>query len=564
MKSDLGTQFLKFYKTPLPKSDFVSSSASPTSPFATMKKYILQRYVLREHLGPFFFGFSVITLIFLLNLLFRELSRILSKGLAWNIVLEFFALNMAWIVALAVPMAVLMAALMAFGRLSADNELTAMKAGGVSLYRIIAPVLLAAVFVALGMIWFNNAVLPEFNHRARLLGGDIARKKPGVSIEPGVWYDRIPNYGLLVQKIEDSLKTNGVEASNAGVTIAHNLLIVDQSEAEHSRNISAQRGYIELNPHLGALVLTLFDGEVQEIDIRKPEEFRRIAFPKHVLSIAVDDMFLRRSESEYRGDREKSAQQMRQEVKGTQEQMATSLNQLNEYAGRDLYRAFGTSFAVAGPMFDSLLVGTPVFPLAVNQQTDPDGFDRWRSGAPGNAAPTARFEASRPMPTGTGAAARQKADSTTGSFEQKSAQQKQQRLANLLSHERQLLYTIDNQLSLIRSFERSANSLLVEIHKKYSIPVACLVFVVIGAPLGFMARRGGIATGGGLSLGFFLLYWTFLIGGEDLADRQIISPFLAMWAANFVVGAAGLYLLWRAAKDNIAMDFAKLMWWRRK
>jgi lipopolysaccharide export system permease protein len=89
------------------------------------------------------------------------------------------------------------------------------------------------------------------------------------------------------------------------------------------------------------------------------------------------------------------------------------------------------------------------------------------------------------------------------------------------------------------------------------------VFVIVGAPLGFMARRGGIATGGGVSLGFFLLYWFFLIGGEDLADRQIVSPFLAMWAANFVVGAAGLYLLWLAAKDGLGMDFAKLMWWRR-
>lgn len=526
-----------------------------------MKKYILQRYVLREHVGPFFFGFSVITLIFLLNLLFRELSRILSKGLPWNVVLEFFALNMAWIVALAVPMAVLMATLMAFGRLSADNELTAMKAGGASLYRIIAPVLLAAVFVALGMIWFNNAVLPDSNHRARLLAGDIARKKPGVSIEPGVWYDRIPNYGLLVQSIEDSLKTNGAEASSANVTIAHNLLIVDQSDAEHSRNISAQRGYIELNPHLGALVLTLFDGEVQEIDIRKPEEFRIIAFPKHVLSIAVDDMFLRRSESEYRGDREKSAQQMQREVTATQEQMTTSLKQLNEYAGRDLYRSFGTSLGVAGQSFDSLLVGTPVFPLMASQQNNPDGFGSWRSVPPGNAAPATRFEVSRPIPIGAEAFTRRKADSTA---EKKSVQQRRQRLANLLSHERQILYTIDNQLSLIRSFERTANSLLVEIHKKYSIPVACLVFVVIGAPLGFMARRGGIATGGGLSLGFFLLYWTFLIGGEDLADRQIISPFLAMWAANFVVGAAGLYLLWRAAKDNIALDLGKLMWWRRK
>jgi lipopolysaccharide export system permease protein len=80
-----------------------------------------------------------------------------------------------------------------------------------------------------------------------------------------------------------------------------------------------------------------------------------------------------------------------------------------------------------------------------------------------------------------------------------------------------------------------------------------------------MVRRGGIATGGGLSLGFFLLYWTFLISGEDLADRQIISPFLAMWAANLIVGAAGLYLFWRAAKDRLALDFTRLWrWWKTR
>jgi lipopolysaccharide export system permease protein len=531
-----------------------------------MKKYILQRYVLREHIGPFFFGFSVITLIFLLNLLFRELSRILSKGLPWNVVLEFFALNMAWIIALAVPMAVLVAALMAFGRLSADNEITAMKAGGVSLYRIITPVLFAAVLVAIGMIWFNNAVLPDFNHRARLLAGDIARKKPGVSIEPGVWYDRIPNYGLLVQKIEDSVKTNGAHAGNASVTIANNLLIVDQNDPDHIRNISAQRGYIELKPHLGALVLTLFDGEMQEIDIRKPEEIRRIAFPKHVLSIGVDDMFLRRSESEYRGDREKSAPQMRSEVQAAQEQIDTHLNQLREIVARDLYRMFGTSFGIAGQTLDSLLARTPIFSLSATLQADPGDLSAWRQVTPGRVLPKPgenRSKASQFRPTRTGAASEQKPDSAANSIEKFLAQQRQQRLAGLLSHERQILYTLDNQLGIVRSFRRTTKSLLVEIHKKYSIPVACLVFVIIGAPLGFMARRGGIATGGGLSLGFFLLYWAFLIGGEDLADRQIISPFLAMWSANFVVGAAGLYLLWRAAKENFTMDFTKLWRWEK-
>ena len=90
----------------------------------------------------------------------------------------------------------------------------------------------------------------------------------------------------------------------------------------------------------------------------------------------------------------------------------------------------------------------------------------------------------------------------------------------------------------------------VEIHKKYSIPMACIVFVLIGAPLGIMARQGGMAIGGGLSMVFFLIFWAFLIGGEQLADRMIIGPVFAMWAPNDIVGIGGIYLVIRSVKET--------------
>ena len=277
-----------------------------------MRAFILSRYILREHIGPFFFAFFTITLLFLLNMLFRELSRILSKGLAWNVVLEFFVLNMAWMIALSVPMAVLTATLMAFGRMAADNEVAAMESSGVSIYAIIAPVLVAAALLSGGLVWFNNNVLPDFNHRTRLLASDIARKRPTINIEPGVWYDDIPNYGLLVQELEDSANT----------TKARNLLINDYTSPTMSRTISARRGTIGMDSVRAAMVFTLHDGEMQEIDMQKPSEFRRVIFPKHVISIVVDDMFLNRSASEYRGDREKSAQEMRQDIVNHQKESA--------------------------------------------------------------------------------------------------------------------------------------------------------------------------------------------------------------------------------------------------
>jgi lipopolysaccharide export system permease protein len=81
------------------------------------------------------------------------------------------------------------------------------------------------------------------------------------------------------------------------------------------------------------------------------------------------------------------------------------------------------------------------------------------------------------------------------------------------------------------------------VHKKYSIPTACVVFILVGAPLGILIRQRGWAVAGGLSFGFFMIYWICLIGGEILADRQIITPFLAMWSPNIIVGIIAMILV---------------------
>lgn len=102
-----------------------------------------------------------------------------------------------------------------------------------------------------------------------------------------------------------------------------------------------------------------------------------------------------------------------------------------------------------------------------------------------------------------------------------------------------------NQKNFERANNKQADMYLVEIYKKYSIPFACIIFVLVGAPLGIITRRGGFGVAAGMSLGFFLLYWACLIGGEKLADRELISPFLSMWAANFLLGLTGLFLVFR-------------------
>jgi Predicted permeases len=132
-------------------------------------------------------------------------------------------------------------------------------------------------------------------------------------------------------------------------------------------------------------------------------------------------------------------------------------------------------------------------------------------------------------------------------------------LARQIRIHQNLLQRIKSEHEINRSYELTNNKLLVEIYKKYSIPFACIVFVLIGAPLGIMARRGNMAVGGGISLVFFIIYWVFLIGGEELADRDLISPFLSMWLANFIVGGFGIYLLIRTAKEASFIHFDVFM-----
>jgi lipopolysaccharide export system permease protein len=108
------------------------------------------------------------------------------------------------------------------------------------------------------------------------------------------------------------------------------------------------------------------------------------------------------------------------------------------------------------------------------------------------------------------------------------------------------------------------NRFLVEVHKKYSIPVACLVFVLIGAPLGIKARSGGMGMGTAYSMAFFLIYWACFIGGETLADKNIISPFWAMWTPNILVGAFGILLLIAAVRETTPFSYNWLGSWAKR
>ena len=166
---------------------------------------LLNRYIQKELFFPFCYSLIIIIFILFTNFLLRAVDRFLGKGIDLLTILEYLFFNLAWIVSLAVPMAVLIAALMTFGRMSEDNEINAMRSSGISFLKIIRPAIMFGVIICMLLIYFNNFILPEMNFRARLLSGDIYRKRPGLNINPGHFIDEIPDYSMIIRGKKDDV-----------------------------------------------------------------------------------------------------------------------------------------------------------------------------------------------------------------------------------------------------------------------------------------------------------------------------------------------------------------------
>ena len=412
----------------------------------------------------------MITFILFVNFLLRAIDKFLGKGLDLIIILEYLFLNLAWILALSVPMAVLLATLMTFGRLSEDNEINAMRASGIGFLNIMRAPVLFGIIITLLLIYFNNFILPEMNFKARLLSGDIYRKRPDMNIEPGIFLDNLPDYSMIV-------------GGKSKKGIMSDVRIFSKGNKEAQTSIRASTG--NLSTLEDAFLLTLFNGEIHELGQKDYTNYRRIIFDKHVINIPAKDLLLNRRDSTNRSDREMTVPMMLKKINSYEKRLNIVSNRLSG----NFYRTIG----------DSILPSS----IEQGEQFIENNLYKIRK------------------------------DTTLTKVQ---IIKKEKRLKNL---ERQ----INNEFNLIKSYKKSKNKYEVEIHKKFSIPVACILFVLLGAPLGVMSKKGGFAVSTSLSFGFFLIYYVLLIGGEEMADRNILSPPVGMWTPNLIILLIAFYLL---------------------
>ena len=262
--------------------------------------YILNKHILKSHIGPFLFGSLLVIFLFLFQFILKYLDQLVGKGLSYWVITQLVVLNVAWMVVLAVPMGVLFSTLMTFGNLSANHEVTIIKASGGSLLKMMAPVMIAGSLVAIFLFWFNDYVLPSANHKAKSLFEDIRRTKPTFNVEAGQFATDLDGYTILARNVDTATGT------------LFDVTIYDNTKSKAVSIANADTGLIKFNSNYSRLVLELTNGEAHQLVPLDINNYRKVKFNKYEVSVPVEGFSFEKSNPNFtsKGDREMMVAEM--------------------------------------------------------------------------------------------------------------------------------------------------------------------------------------------------------------------------------------------------------------
>lgn len=528
---------------------------------------IISRYILREHVGHLVFWLTALTSLLLLQYVARQLDKLVGKGLPWRVIGEFLVLSLPFTVAMTLPMALLMSTLQAFGRLSAEHEVTAFKASGIGVRKLMAPVLMASAVLSLLMIGFNDQVLPRANHRLAILLGDIVSVRPTVGLQAQVLKPVNETFYMRVGWIDD--KSNRMREVE----------IYDLQNSEERKSVYADSGTFTLSPDSVDLQLVLYDGEQFQFPKGDSRQLQRTAFREQVLRVkgVARGFSATGSQGQYKGEREQSICELQQEYElralEYESRRQRWINQLRAEAAESgsadsvmrvprprpahgglatLYcktipALFAPRTAEAAPAPDNAarLLALGQDPV-VQDSTQPDTVVRPGAGPDGLLLPTVGpdglpvdgLEADgQPVPTDEQA--------TRDSIEAAAARQQALDQANMPPP---AIFAVTQEALAEALYQMS--SYAVEVQKKFALSIACFVFVLFGPPIALRFPRGGLGMTLGISLVVFGAYYVCLMAGETLADKGRLDPVIAMWGANVLFTIVGLVMFARVERTT--------------
>lgn len=440
--------------------------------------------------------FAVVMFILLMQFVWKYIDDFVGKGLDWYLILELMFYVAVTLVPMALPLAILLASIMTFGNLAESYELTALKSSGMSLQKVMKPLIYTTMLMAIGAFLFANYILPVANLKMGTLLYDITHQKPSLDIKEGVFYNGIQDFTIKVAK------------KDAKKNILYNIVIYDHTQRQgNNKVVMAKEGVMKMSSDENFLLITLRDGNsYEEVVSQNNKGFKpltRTSFKEETIVMDMRDFkMIRTDESLFKDNYQMmNIAQLSNEIdtliKENQERKFNIITQVNK--------------------------NFHLFSDSVNTVESPDSLT--------------------------------KAMLLQKNWLNVYTEEEQKRIIeNALNLARTNQgYMNVNTMSQKNAIETESRY-KIEWHKKFTLSFACIVLFFIGAPLGAIIRKGGIGMPAVVSVCFFLLFHVLSITGEKSAKEGVWEAWQGAWMATVVLLPIGVFLTYKATKDSALFD----------
>lgn len=465
----------------------------------------LNWFILKSYIGPFILTFFISLFVLLMQFLWKYVDELVGKGLDWRIIGELLLYASAGLVPMALPLAVLLSSIMSFGNLGENYELAALKSSGISLFRIMFPLIMFNLLIGGMAFWVANNVIPYTNLKMGALLFDVRQQRPEISIKEGVFTSSVDGFSIKVAR--KSQKNN----------MLYGLTLYDHTGRSGNTSLTlADSGSISVTADQSYLLIQLFDGqtysEVRDENRSSPTfPFRRDRFRKQESMVRLEGANFNRSEE---GLFKKHYQMM-------------NLLQLE-----DAEDSLQTSFTAKSNIFADNMVRSNYFKRENRHQMF--------------------AEANR-------AQGLKNADDPERLFRAFSPEDKTRALQMAVTYANNSRSFIENTRLELVNRTKTIRRYQIEWHRKFALSFACFVMFFIGAPLGAIIRKGGLGMPVVVSVLLFIMYYIISLTGEKFAREGVWPAFQGMWLSAFVLLPLGIFLTYKASRDAMLLNYEPIL-----
>lgn len=460
--------------------------------FLIVKK--LDKLIIKSFLGPLLLTFSIAEFVLLLQFLWKVIEKMIGKGLDTIVILQLLWYILVTLVPMALPLAILLASIMTLGNFGERYELVAMKAAGISLWRIIRPLIIVVAALSVFAFFFSNNFMPIAEKNMRTLMYEINTKKPTVNIRPNEYYSDIDRYVIRIGAKDKTGKN------------LSDIIIYDHSKELGNVSITvAENGQMYSEDDGNTLVFNLFEGftydETFDQENYHENPLVRLNFKEQIIRFDISDFAFKATEE----DRYSNHYKM------------MSISKLNRNI--EILRKENDEFN------QSIIKGIK-HQLVVNPNKDTSS-----------------------VKTDTSYHFAFYKDYKALSSEEKK---------KINYDASQKINYIQTDLKMLDSKKDGDSEFIIrhknEWHRKFTLSAACIILFFIGAPLGAIIRKGGLGMPVVVSVLSFILYYVVGMIAEKATIEGVLSSALGMWIASLLFLTVGLFLTMKATTDSSLMS----------